>query len=121
MPLALSHSIDSLQSGSDLTSYLALIEIAATVRQWISSKAKKCLKTGAGEGVRTLDFHLGKYSLQLLSKVYERYLLLSIKKIIRITTLSIYNQFYRFSIGIAAMVRQWKCHLRPLNTGEVNA
>jgi hypothetical protein len=101
-------SIDSLNSDKLYSYYLTLTHFAAMMRQWGFLNFKKCLKHGAGEGIRTLDFHLGNSGISSLSKITRNDFSLLNKEITSFFGFFPYNQFYPFLTMRAAMVRQWK-------------
>jgi hypothetical protein len=86
--------------------YLKSTQIAAMMRHLGSRKIKKCLKNGAGEGIRTLDFHLGNPDNVILSARYLNYPLLSSSSFLIKRSSIRYNRFFRVSIPSAAFVRQ---------------
>jgi len=119
MLLPFSRRIESLLCQLHIGCYCCLAWIAATVRQWVFEKLKISLKNGAGEGIRTLDFHLGKISTNSLSQIDRDNFLLLNKEITSFFGSLPYNRFYPLLTVTAATVRQWKKNIQHYgNRGE---
>jgi len=95
--------------------YSRLALIAAMARQWAFQNFNKCEKIGAGEGVRTLDFHLGNPTNHYLSWVYLYYPSLLNVEVFHCESSISYNRFYPVSTPLAATLRQWKPDQFPHN------
>jgi hypothetical protein len=82
---------------------ISLTVIAAMVRQRSSKKQAYLLESGAGEGVRTLDFHLGKSFHILLLEINRGCFLLFIKEIVAFLVFLLYPVFNSDCGNAAAM------------------
>jgi len=82
---------------------ISLTVIAAMLRQWRFKNRCYLLESGAGEGVRTLDFHLGKSFHILLLEINRGCFLLFIKEIVAFLVFLLYPVFNSDCGNAAAM------------------